>query len=191
MMDIQCRCGNFRATLTAFPKNTPGRLVCYCNDCQAYLQHLGRTDLLDENGGTEVIPVYPSEMMIASGLEHLKCTRLTARGTFRFSTTCCNSPVANTAAGMPWIGAFKCLYTHSSDQDIDRILGPVRSRIMGKFAKGTPPAGTARKMNLQSAITVLPFMLKGKMLGKSMPSPFFKADGVTPVVLPEIVSENK
>jgi hypothetical protein len=59
-MKIQCECGAFSATLNAFPKATPGRLVCYCDDCQSYLHHLGRADLLDANGGTEVIPAYPA-----------------------------------------------------------------------------------------------------------------------------------
>ena len=31
--EIQCQCGLFRARLKAFPGGTPGRLVCYCDDC--------------------------------------------------------------------------------------------------------------------------------------------------------------
>ena len=183
-MDIQCTCGQFRATLSAFPRHTPGRFVCYCDDCQHYLHHLGRSDLLDEHGGTEVIPVYPAEIAILSGQEHLQCTRLTEKGAFRFSTRCCNTPLVNTYPGLPWMGVFKCLYPSS----VDQLLGPVRARVMGKFALGTPPVGTARKINLRMILIALPFLLKGKLLGKSRPSPFFQADGVTPIVTADIVT---
>jgi hypothetical protein len=189
-MDIQCECGKFSARLKAFPQNTPGRLVCYCDDCQQYLRHLKRTDLLDANGGTEVIPAYPSDLEILQGTEHLKCTRLSPQGTFRFSTACCNTPIANTRPGQPWAGLLRCVYTAGGDaRKLDQTLGPVRGRIMGRYAKGTPPAGTPQKINLKAIASVLPFMLKGKLLGKSKPSPFFVEDGVTAVVEPHVLSK--
>lgn len=187
-MDIKCDCGTFKATLKRFPSNTPGRLVCYCDDCQAYLRHLGRDDLLDENGGTEVIPAYPSDIEIVSGREHLKCTRLTSKGILRFSTTCCNTPVANTAWGLPWVGVLRRVYTNSGECALER-LGPVRCRIMGQYATGSVPAGTAKRMNLKAIMTVLPFMMKGKILGKAKPSPFFEKDGLTPVVVPDVLTK--
>lgn len=188
-MEIQCECGQFRAKLQAFPRNTPGRLVCYCADCQMYLRHLGRSDLLDPNGGTEVVPAYPSDVTLLQGTAQLKCTRLTARGTFRFSTSCCNTPVANTRPGEPWIGFFRRVYTAADEHTLDQTLGPIRSRIMGRDAQGTPPAGTPDKLNLRAVLTVLPFMLKGKVLRKSKGSPFFAGDGVTPIATPHVLTD--
>lgn len=190
-MDIQCQCGAFRARLKAFPQNTPGRLVCYCDDCQTYARHLGRADLLDANGGTEVIPAYPADVEILQGQQYLKCTRLSPKGLFRFSTTCCNTPVANLKPGAPWAGFSRGVYTArpGQAQALDEALGPVRSRIMGRFAKGTPPADTASKINLKSMAAVLPFMLKGALQGKAKPSPFFGADGVTPVAPLTVLSK--
>ena len=189
-MEIQCECGKFRARLKAFPDNTPGRLVCYCDDCQAYLHYLKRGDLLDANGGTEVIPAYPADVEILCGLEHLKCTRLSPKGTFRFSTSCCNTPIANTQSKMPWAGFLRGVYTAGRDaHQLDQALGPVRSRIMGRYAKGTPPAGTPEKFDLKALLTVMPFMVKGKLLGKSRPSPFFAEDGITPVASPYVLDK--
>lgn len=190
-MDIQCQCGAFRARLNAFPQKTPGRLVCYCDDCQTYARHLGRSDLLDANGGTEVIPAYPADVEILQGQEHLKATRLSPKGLFRFSTTCCNTPVANLQPGAPWAGFLRCMYTSGSGQAqaLDQTLGPVRSRIMGRFAKGTPPAGTASKINLKAMVAVLPFIAKGVLTGKGKPSPFFGADGLTPVAPVHVLSK--
>lgn len=188
-MEIQCECGKFRAKLKAFPSNTPGRLVCYCDDCQSYLHYLKRDDLLEANGGTEVIPAYPADVEILSGLEHLRCTQLSPNGTFRFSTSCCNTPIVNTRPKEPWAGFLRCVYTARDSYQLDQMLGPVRSRIMGRYAKGTPPAGTPEKFNLKAFVTVMPFMLKGKLLKKSKPSPFFAEDGVTPIIAPHILNE--
>jgi hypothetical protein len=185
-MEIQCECGKFRAKLKAFPGNTPGRLVCYCDDCQAYLHHLKRGDA---NGGTEVIPAYPADVAILQGLEHLKCTRLSPKGTFRFSTTCCNTPIANTHPGKPWVGFLRGVYTAKDASILDQTLGAVRSRIMGQYAKGAPPAGTPDKFNLKAFAAVMPFMLKGILLGKAKPSPFFAADGKTAVVPVHVCSD--
>ncbi|MCE4557688.1 DUF6151 family protein [Roseateles cellulosilyticus] len=189
-LDIQCQCGQFQARLKAFPNNTPGRLVCYCDDCQRYLHHLQRADLLDPNGGTEVIPAYPADVEITRGREHLTCTQLSPRGTFRFSTSCCNTPIVNTRPGAPWAGFMRCVYTAGGHAlEVDERLGPVRSRIMGRHAQGTPPAGTPDRFNLRAMLSVMPFLLKGKLLGKASPSPFFADDGVTPIVTPHVVGE--
>jgi hypothetical protein len=188
-MEIQCECGKFRAKLKAFPKNTPGRLVCYCDDCQSYLHYLKRGDLLDANGGTEVIPAYPADIEILSGQEHLKCTRLSPNGTFRFSTSCCNTPVMNTRPKEPWAGFLRRVYTVRNADRLDQALGAVRSRIMGRYAKGIPPSGTPQRFNLKAFITVMPFMMKGKLLKKYKPSPFFAEDGATSIVPPYILNE--
>jgi hypothetical protein len=173
-MEIQCECGKFRAELTRFPQNTPGRLKCYCDDCQSYLHYLKRADLLDENGGSEIIPAYPADVKILAGKEFLKCTRLFPNGMFRFSTTCCNTPIANTDPKRPWAGFHRRMYTSKDPNKLDQTLGPVKSGIMGKFAKGTPPPGTPQKFDLKGMVTVMPFILKGVVLGKAKPSAFFE-----------------
>ncbi len=189
-MEIRCQCGAFRAKLKDFHGNTPGRLVCYCDDCQRYLRHINRTDLLDSNAGTEVIPVYPADVEVVRGKEQLKCTRLSPAGTFRFSTLCCNTPIVNTRPGAPWAGFLRCVYTAGGDaQAFDQLMGPVRSRIMGQYAHGTPPAGTPGKFNLKAMLSVMPFMIKGILFGKAKPSPFFAADGVTPIADPHVLTE--
>lgn len=180
---IQCSCGKFQARLKAFPKNTPGRLKCYCDDCQAYARFIKRDDLLDQNGGTEIIPAYPADIEIVKGKETLKCVRLSSKGMYRFYTSCCNSPVANTSPNSPWVGIPSNMYPSG----LENTLGPIRSSIMGKFAKGTPPEGTPEKFDLKGFMVVMPFILKGTLFRKANPSPFFEADGKTSIVAPEIL----
>lgn len=186
--NIQCDCGQFQIEISEFTDSTPGRAVCYCDDCQSFLHHLGRSELLDANGGSEVIPVYPSSIRILSGQEHLRCTRLSPKGLYRFSTTCCQTPVANLASGMPWAGISARMFHHSDSGILDRLLGPVKSRIMAKFAYGSIPKYASPMLQPRDFVFVLPFVIRGLILGKRTPSPFFKADGKTPVVTPEIIA---
>jgi hypothetical protein len=187
-MTIQCECGKFQAKLTHFPKNSPGRLACYCDDCQVYAHHLGRADLLDSAGGTEVVPVYPSEFQFAAGLENLQCLRLSDKGVYRWYTACCNTPIANTQPGFPWVGVFHRVYNVQDAKYLEKTVGQIRARIHGRFARGTPPAGTPKKMNLQSYISVMPFLLKGFFQKKAQKSPFFQADGLTPIKDPKVLT---
>lgn len=182
-MRIQCSCGSFHAELPVFPRNSPGRLVCYCDDCQQYLEKLGRAELLDDYGGTEVIPVYPGEFVIVQGREHLRCNRLRRNGLSRWSTTCCNSPIVNTKAGFPWAGILHSAYT-AADADMPRKLGAVRSRIMGRYAKGSPPFRISPRIGIGDMAVVLPFVVKGLILRKHRPSPFYGEDGRTPTSEP-------
>lgn len=187
-VQIQCECGQFRAELKDFPKRTPGRLACYCDDCQTYLHYLGRQDLLDAGGGTEVIPVYPADMKIVSGLNVLKCTRLGPNGMFRWSTTCCNTPIGNIRPKFPWVGLIHRVYNVQDRKFLEKILGPVKSAISAKYARGTPMEIASEKLTLKDFWTVFPFLFKGFLAKKFMPSPFFQSDRVTPIVAPKILT---
>jgi hypothetical protein len=189
-MEIQCECGKFRAELKAFPNHTPGRLICYCDDCQSFLHHIKRTDLLDKNGGSEIIPAYPVDIQILSGKENLQCVRLSDKGMYRFFTSCCNTPIANVTPGTPWVGFHRRVYTVKDANKLDQALGPVRSSIMGRFAKGTPPPGTPQKFSFKGFMQVMPFLLKGIVTKKIKPSPFFTDDGMA-ITKPHVLSKEE
>lgn len=179
-MRIECDCGKFKAELEHFPANSPGRLVCYCDDCQTYLERLQREDLLDPYGGTQVIPVYPNDFKIQRGQEYLQCNILEQKGLHRWSTTCCNSPVANTKAKFPWVGIPYQAYTNVQPEILE-ILGPIRSRILGKFKRSEPPFKISDSLTFKDILVVLPFVIKGFWLKKFNQSPFFKEDQTTPI----------
>lgn len=191
-MQIQCDCGTFKATIDHFPKATPGRLMCYCDDCQVYLMHLKRTDLLDEAGGTEIVPVYPANMKVVSGASELRCLRLSDKGPFRWSVGCCNTPILNTRPTHPWLGVFANVYNKKDPRFLEKTFGPIRSRILGKYAKGAmPPPGTPKTFDFKAMRTVLPFTLKGRFGGKSRPSPFFDPETDLPIREPVVLSANE
>ncbi|WP_413560957.1 DUF6151 family protein [Bdellovibrio sp. HCB209] len=185
-MQIQCDCGSVKAELKNLPQNTPGRCVCYCTDCQTFAHHLGRTELLDEAGGTEIIPVYPVDMKIQAGEELLRCVRLSPKGLFRWYTSCCKTPMGNTTPGFPWIG-LNGVIVERDESKRAQFFGEIKSRIEGKGAIKTPPAGTSMKTSFKDLWVILPFLLKG-FIGKKMKvSPYFMANGETPVKTPQIM----
>lgn len=185
-MQISCDCGDFKAELLAFPKNTPGRLACYCKDCQAFANRLGRSDVLDEYGGTEVIPVYPSELRILQGKESLTCYRLSPEGLFRWAAHCCNSPVINSRPGFPWLGILHTAYKSSDPASLDN-LGEIRCRVFGRDAIGKPPFEISEKLGFKAILTVLPFVIKGKLLNKGEGMELFESDGRTPISAPQLL----
>ena len=185
-LQISCDCGSFKAEVASFPENTPGRLVCYCSDCQSFMQKINRTDVLDSHGGTEIVPVYPSETAFLEGRDRLKCNKLTEHGIYRWTTSCCNSPIANTKVGFPWVGLFHSTFTAGNACALE-ALGAVKSRIYGRDALDGAPHGISEKFSFKDLLVVLPFIIKGKILGKHRNSPFFEADGSTPIRDPELL----
>ena len=58
---------------------------------------------------------------------------------------------------------------------------------MGKHKKAECPFEVSEKIRFRDAWVVMPFILKGKILKKYKPSPFFKEDGVTQISDPVIL----
>src|SRR5690606_40539770 len=92
---VSCRCGNVRGKIREVSGRTSAHVICLCDDCQAYVKFLGVTDVLDDNGGTELTQVGHNQVVIETGREHLGCVRLSAKGMFRWYAQCCNTPIAN------------------------------------------------------------------------------------------------
>lgn len=189
-MNIQCVCGKFQAMINNFPKASPGRCVCYCNDCQAFANFLGNPNVLDKNGGTEIIPVYPANYKITSGKEFVQCVRLSPKGLHRWYVSCCKTPVGNITPGLPWVGLSDALFKQTQPEGLERIMGKVVSRIHGKFAKGPLAEKASEKMTFKDFIAVMPFLLKGLILGKQKGSPFYTEKG-EPISEPKILSKEE
>jgi hypothetical protein len=92
---LQCRCGTVKGYVS--DPQTVNRAVCYCRDCQAFAHFLGRAaDILDAQGGTDVIQTLSARVIFSEGREVLACMRLSRNGLMRWYTTCCNTPIGNT-----------------------------------------------------------------------------------------------
>jgi hypothetical protein len=80
------------------------------------------------------------------------------------------------------------VFTVQDEGYLERTLGAIKSRIMGRYARGTPPSGTAEKIDFKGFMTVLPFIIKGLLTRKAKRSPFFAEDGRTPIVSAIVLS---
>src|SRR5262245_2632062 len=104
-VELRCRCGQVKARVTNASREAVNRVICYCDDCQAYLHHLGRADLLDAHGGTDIVQVAPSSLSFVQGGDLITGTRLGPKGLYRWYASCCKTPFGNTVKpSIPFVG---------------------------------------------------------------------------------------
>ena len=67
-LPLRCSCGDVRGNVRDVTPYSDMRVVCYCNDCQAFARALGREDaILDTWGGTDILQVIPPRIEITQG----------------------------------------------------------------------------------------------------------------------------
>jgi hypothetical protein len=172
--ELRCRCGNVRGRVTDASATNVNRVVCYCDDCQAFLHHLGRADLLDAHGGTDIVQVAPSSLTFHTGAEHIVGLRLSPKGLYRWYASCCKTPLGNTMRpAIPFVGIVARAFDGGNDgSGADEYFGPATGAIMGKYAVGTAPEGST-KLNLRLVARALRNVLGWRLTGRTWPHPFF------------------
>jgi hypothetical protein len=167
-VELRCRCGEVSGRVKDASPESATRAVCYCDDCQAYLHHLGRTDLLDAHGGTDVVQVAPASLVFDRGADRVVGVRLGPKGLYRWYASCCKTPVGNTVGpALPFVGIVAQAF-EKPDDDFGKPLGG----IMGKFATGAAPEGSTR-LNLRLIARAVRLVLGWRLRGKTWPHPFF------------------
>jgi hypothetical protein len=169
------------------------RLMCYCDDCQAFAHFLDRPDLLDDHGGSDVVQVAPAALQIVAGAEHIRCVRLSAKGIHRWFTACCRSPIGNTLGpGVPFIGVHAACFDAapgaSSSSARQDVLGPIRGYAYGKFAIAGVPAEVARTGRFAMVARAAGNLLAWKLTGKASPHPFFTGPARSPISEPRVLT---
>jgi len=170
---LECRCGDVQGRVKDASPRTVNRIVCYCDDCQAYAHHLKRPDLLDDRGGSDIVQVAPAVLSFERGEDRLVGLRLMPRGLFRLYARCCNTPMGNTLRPMiPFVGIVVAAFGKSG-HGADEFFGPPRGANGTKFAVGGPPA-SSNSGNLRMMAHVLRLMLGWRLGGRAWPNPFFE-----------------
>lgn len=173
-----CVCGGMRANIDT---GDGSRLICYCDDCQAFARIVGREDWLDDAGGSELFQTTPDRVEITQGADRLACLRLTSKGPLRWSASCCGTPFANTQTTRQVPFASIAVRGMAEPER----TGPVVVRANRKFAlkRIEGEAGSVRRM-------VMAFMaraLRARLTGRHVQTPFFDREGapVSPVRRPD------
>ena len=182
LVPLRCRCGQAQGCVEFVPRSSM-HVVCYCNDCRAFVHALGRPDILDKFGGSELFVTTPSNLRLSSGLEKLRCLRLSEQGMLRWYWVCCNTPLANTTAkpGVPFVSIHRAFI----DLDDSDALGPMK-RVQARFAIGSPPPRAEPSQSLATIVKIMCFLLIGRLRGAHRPNPLF-IDG-EPAITPHVLS---
>lgn len=170
--ELDCRCGEVRGQVANASPIRVNRVVCYCDDCQAFLHHLGRPDLLNEHGGTDIVQVAPASLSFREGQERIVGVRLSPKGLYRWYASCCRTPVGNMVSpAIPFVGIVVAAFA-SETQRPDEIFGPPIGAIYGKYAVG-PVSGVSRGLDPWLVARALRMVFGWRLGGKTWPHPFF------------------
>jgi hypothetical protein len=186
---LQCRCGTLRGYVGR--SHEINRCVCYCRDCQAFAHFLAQPgEILDEDGGTDVVQMRAADVTFTEGKEALACMRLSPKGLLRWYAACCNTPVGNTLSSpkMSFVGlVHSCL--EGGGATLDDSFGPVAARVNTDSTRGK-----VRSSSLATMAVILRFIAmvaRARIDGSYKRSPFFSKDTGAPVVAPKVLSRGE
>jgi hypothetical protein len=192
-LTLHCTCGALHAVARDVSPKHGNRVVCYCDDCQAFAHFLGRAgEILDVHGGTEVFQISQARFRITSGVDRLACMRLSPNGLLRWYASCCNTPIGNTlpAPGMPFIGLIHSFIEGPrGTASRDAALGPIRGRVHRRFAKGDPSTLPRDGAPLPLIVfRLMRLMLLWRLRGDHKRSPLFEPGTARPIVAPRVLA---
>ncbi len=187
---LRCRCGQVRGTATEVSPQSGNRIICYCDDCQAFARFLERDDVTDAAGGSDVFQMAPAHLQITQGAEALRCVRLSPKGLIRWYTDCCRTPVGNTvSARLPFVGVVSTFMDHQGDgRSRDEVLGAPVGHSFAHFAVGPVPAHVHRGIPVRATLRAVGLLARWWLTGKGTPSPFFEPVTHAPRALPRVLS---
>src|SRR5262249_36553342 len=188
LIELRCRCGEVRGTLRDLSPHTVNRVTCYCDDCQAFAHQLGRADLLDAKGGSDIVQMAPAALSFTHGQQHIVGLRLKPNGLYRWYAKCCNTPVGNTLTPtIPFVGVIARTFDESRRDD---VIGAPSGAIFGKFAVGGPPKGSTG-VNLPLFFGAIGKLLGWQFGGRTWPHPFFSRETSAPLYAVTVLSKEQ
>jgi hypothetical protein len=186
---LRCRCGTLRGVMTDVSPATGTRLVCHCNDCQAFARFLGQDGVVDAAGGTDIFHVAPSQVRLTEGADRLACVRLSKKGLFRWYAGCCKTPIGNMiGARFPHIGIVGAFVETSDGGEAGDARGEPLFSIFGKFAVGGCPPHADPTASPRLLLRSAKLMLGWWLAGKGQPQPFFDSATRAPRAAPRVLT---
>jgi hypothetical protein len=192
-LPLRCRCGRMRGVASNVSSSSGFRFVCYCRDCQAFARFLGRADVLDRAGGTDIFHMPPARVKLTAGKDSLRCLCLSGK-VLRWYAECCRTPIANTPArpGFPVIGMVHSFMDHAADgRSRDEVLGPPLCRIFERSAAGPLPRNAPPPPSVGLFARRASKLLGWWLRGLARPTPFFDVRTKTPRAVPRALTERE
>jgi len=177
-LSIRCHCGAFRGQTHSIRKNFTNRVICYCDDCQAFVHVLGRDgEVLDNRDTTDIVQFSLPLLSFSERFGNLACVKLSEKRLLRWYSKCCKTPIGNTPPfqAMPFVGLINdCIDKSISDIELEQLVGPVKVRLHQQYAKdsqGTLANPIGRKFSL--GLRLGGSLLASREKGDHRLSPFF------------------
>jgi len=192
-LPLRCRCGRMRGVASNVSPSSGFRFVCYCRDCQAFARFLGRADVLDRAGGTDIFHMPPARVKLTAGTDALRCLCLSGK-VLRWYAECCRTPIANTPArpGFPVIGMVHSFMDHAADgRSRDEVLGLPLCRIFEGSAVGPLPPNAPPPPSVALFARRVSKLLAWWVRGLARPTPFFDVRTKTPRAVPRALTERE
>ena len=161
-------------------------MICYCDDCQAFGRFLGRRDITDAWGGTDIFQMAPSQVRFEDA-QTLDCIRLSEKGMYRWSCRECKTPVGNTMGPrVPFVGLIHSIMDHTAiglprDELVGAPLGYMHTR---SAQSGGPPHAERKLRAIGRSVRKLAHWW---LTGAGSPSPFFDTTTRAPQVVPRVL----
>jgi hypothetical protein len=192
-VELECACGKLRGRALGVSASGGTRVVCYCDDCQAFARFLGGRDILDERGGTDLFQMAPSRVQLTSGADALGCVRLSSKGMHRWYCTECKTPVGNTMGPrVPFVGMIHSIMrVDRSGRSRDDVLGPPVARVNTESATPGAPVPSTASATLRAILRSVRLLAGWWLTRSGFPSPFFDEATKAPRVEPRILSEEE
>lgn len=186
-LPLKCRCGAVRGEMQ--PARAFVRATCYCKDCRAYARFLGASGVLDDAGGTDVVPTAPAAVRLSSGVQHVACMSLSPKGTLRWYAACCRTPLGNTSRNtrLPYLGLVTaCL--DATSQQLQATFGPA-GRCVLNTGSATLPVRATPLAFAWGGVRIMAGMLSASLRGERA-SPFLDGNGQL-LREPEVISRER
>lgn len=192
---LRCHCGHVRGVAREVSPAAGFRFVCYCADCQAFARFLGRVDVLDAAGGTDIVQMPPARVKFTMGIDALRCLRLNDQAkVLRWYSDCCRTPIANTASSrrFPVLALIHSFIDDKADgRSRDRVLGPPLCRIYERSAIGPLPPRAPPPASLGVFVRRASMMLGWWWRGLARPNPFFDDRTNAPLSAPRVLTPSE
>jgi hypothetical protein len=192
-LPLACRCGHVRGVASAVSPSGGFRFLCYCTDCQAFARFLGRADVLDAAGGTDIFQMPSAQVKLTAGGDAVRCLQFSSK-VLRWYADCCRTPIANTAADprFPVVAVIHCFVDHQADgRAREEVLGPPLCRIYERSALGRLPPMAPAPPSFATFARRASMILGWWMRGLARPNPFFDDRTKAPCSVPRRLTPDR
>lgn len=168
---VGCKCGQVQAAAERLSSKTVNRVICYCSDCQAFARHLGRSELLDTWGGSDIVQLPAACLRLIAGHDNIVGMKMSSKPTIRWYAKCCRFPLANMSSSKsPALGVLAASFHEALGQLDDRLGRPI-GNIHGQEATVQRPSLGAG-IGLTIFLSAVPKVLLWAATGRGKPNPF-------------------